>query len=72
MSERYAVTWAPAWAPHVSGSYEPREALEEGEAQRWEARCGKCGAEHRGECPRLAARGHIAKFAALHAHGTAF
>jgi hypothetical protein len=71
LDERW-VEFSPPWAPHVQGRHTLRVIdVETGrpEAQRYEAKCGKCGAQWGPTtCETGMVRQHIATFARAHLH----
>ena len=69
MAERRWVDYSPPWAPHVRGRYEAREYGPDGrpEPQRVEMACERCGAAWQTTCETGMVRGHVDRFALVHA-----
>jgi hypothetical protein len=67
--------YRPKFAPHVVGTYPPREWDEdEGEwgEQRVELACERCGQTHRVVCTSGRVRDQVARFALGHVHQDPF
>ena len=74
MADEARLSYRPAWAPHVVGTYPPRVLDEDGvpQAQRIHMLCEKCGATFQFDCTSGSVRARISQFALTHDHRDPF